>query len=174
MVKEHTSDLITRLGEPVLPYGRLDDQSKELLDGECDDFSAKTVNHTNNGKPNINYDLLVEECSDLLKLPYVKKFLWLIDFDDDRNLRLRLIPEQTENKNRKHKQIVCHSNFTSCGEAIQGGECWWCDKTETIFINPRSGRYGASSENEWNAVVEFFQHIYKNVVNLFDKVNWAK
>lgn len=165
MSKEYISDLIKRLGEPVLPYGRLS-QSQELLDGECDDYSPKTENHSTNGKPNLTYNITLEECADKLKLPSEKKFLWLIDFDEDKNLRLRLIPEQTENKNRKHKPIVCHSNFTQCGEALQGGECWWCDETETIYINPSSGRYGAVSVEQWDAVLEFFGFAgYKKVVD---------
>lgn len=162
---ELSPDFIKRLGEPVLPYGRLA-QSRELLEGECDDFSSKIQNHTSNGKPNLEYNLKPEECTDKLTLPPNKKFLWLIDFDEKKNLRLRMIPELTENKGRKHKPIVCHSNFTQCGEALQGGECWWCDETETIYVNPSSGRYGAIDVEQWNAVLEFFGIAgYKKVVD---------
>ena len=58
MNNEYISDLVKRLGEPVLPFGRLS-QSKELLDGECDDYSPKTENHSTNGKPNLKYNLIV-------------------------------------------------------------------------------------------------------------------
>lgn len=171
-MSKFSSDLIRRLGEPTLPYGRLS-QSKELLDGECDDFSNKTENHTDNGKLNLEYNLIVEECLDKLKLPANKKFLWLIDLDEKKSVRLRMIPEQTENKARKHKPIVCHSNFTMCGEALQGGECWWCDATGTIYVNPSSGRYGAVSEEQWNAVLELFKIVYEKVEDS-NNIEWNK
>jgi len=173
MSQEYISDLIKRLGEPILPYGRLQ-QSKELLDGECDDYSSKTEDHSNNGNPNLEYSIRVEECADKLELPTERKFLWLIDFDEDKNLRLRMIPEQTPNENRKHKPIVCHSNLTQCGEALQGGECWWCNELETIFVNPFSGRYGAVSVEQWTAVLEFFEFIgYKKVIDS-NIIKWEK
>lgn len=172
MNNEFNPDLVKRLGEPVEPYGRLS-QSKELFDGECDDFSNKTADHTKNGKLNLEYDLKEEECIDKLKLPANKKFLWLIDLNDEKQLRLRMIPEQTENKARGHKPIVCHSNFTMCKEALQGGECWWCDATETIYVNPSSGRYGADTEEQWNAVLEFFRIVYKKVEDS-NNIEWNK
>lgn len=111
-------------------------------------------------------NLSVDECSELDKLPVSKKYLWIIDeFQGD--LRLRIIPEVTENINRIHKPIVCHSNMTSCNEALQGGECWWCKETQTMYINPKSGRYGAETTKQWEAVKEFFKLIgYSNLIDI--------
>jgi hypothetical protein len=117
-------------------------------------------------------ELKSKECDDVSKLPEKKKYLWIID-EVDGELRLRIIPEITPNKDRKHKPIVCHSNMTACGMALQGGECWWSEETKAMYINPKSGRYGAESLEQWEAVREFFIQI--GYTNLYDSISpsWA-
>lgn len=161
-----------RLGPAVFPYERKKDQAPELLPGECDDFSNKTEDKSMNGSPEVDLNLSAEECIDSVKLPEKKKFLWIID-EIEGSLRLRIIPEVTTNKERKHKPIVCHSNMTACGKALQGGECWWCEETKTMFINPKSGRYGAETVEQWEAVKEFF--IETGYSKLIDSIpsTWA-
>lgn len=158
------STLTERLGPAVFAYGRKGSQSPDLLDGECEDFSGMSDDKSNNGSPAIDLGLKDAECTDIYKLPEKKKYLWIID-EFNGELRLRLIPEQTENKHRVHKAIVCHSNLTACGQALQGGECWWCDETKRMFVNPKSGRYGATTVVQWVAVLEYFGKIGFNVVN---------
>lgn len=166
------NSLLERLGPAIVAYERRGNQAPDLLDGECDDFSAQTDDKSNNGSPSIDLELVADECNEPHNLPEGKKFLWIID-EYEEKLRLRIIPEQTENKNRAHKPIVCHTNITGCNKALQGGECWWCEETKTMFINPKSGRYGAETVDQWNAVKEFFQQI--GYIKLTDSIpaEWA-
>lgn len=161
-----SKSLKKKLGPAVKPYERRKDQSPELLEGECDDFSNQTEDKSSNGEPINDLHLSPAECSELDKLPESKKYLWIID-EFQGALRLRIIPEVTRNINRVHKPIVCHSNMTACGEALQGGECWWCKETQTIYINPKSGRYGAETDEQWKAVKEFFISIgYSKLIDI--------
>lgn len=164
--------LAERLGPAILPYERKKEQATELLPGECVDFSYRTEDRSNNGSPEFDLNLSSQECIDLAKLPEIKKFLWIID-EVDGSLRLRIIPEVTPNEERKHKRIVCHSNMTACGKALQGGECWWCEETKTMFINPKSGRYGAETVEQWEAVKEFFIQIGYSKLNDSISSTWV-
>jgi hypothetical protein len=158
--------LIDRLGPPVYPFERKKEQHIGIMPGDCKDFSESTEDKSSNGSPVINLELIDDECINVWKLPENKKYLWIID-EIGNKLRLRFIPEVVENKERKHKPIVCHSNITACGKALQGGECWWCEETKTLYINPKSGRYGAETIEQWEAVKEFFIEIgYTKLVDI--------
>lgn len=164
--------LIERLGPAIHPYERKKEQAPDLLPGECVDFSNKVEDKSKNGSPQLDLQLIADECKDFTKLPEKKKYLWVID-EIEGDLRLRIIPEVTTNDDRKHKPIVCHSNMTACGKALQGGECWWCEESKTMFINPKSGRYGAETVEQWQAVNEFFVKIgYSNLIDSISST-WA-
>ncbi len=159
MIRDHAI-FLRLLGPAIGPFKRSPYQNQAPLPGECIDFSQKSQNCSSNGP--IQFDtahLTVAECADPYALPQEKKLLWLLD-EVDGTIRLRLIPEQTPNPERgKTPELVCHTNLTNCGNACQGGECWWCPETGILYINSQSGRYGHPSVAQWNAVVDAFREI---------------
>lgn len=49
--------------------------------------------------------------------------------------------------------IIKHSNLTGGAPAHSGGEIWFCSGTK-IIVNAYSGRYGASSREEFELIIE--------------------
>jgi len=163
-LQEYLADLIARLGPEILPFGRTENPKKVYPEEERISFLHQTYDAINDGIPEPLLDLQVAEID---VLPKGKMYIWLI-FLIDGNLNFRLIPDQHENPAAKNKiggrENVCHSNISAGGHALQGGECWWCGQKGRIYVNPKSGRYGAETLVQWNAVLEFFGHVgYSNV-----------
>ena len=85
------------------------------------------------------------------------KYLWLIDEENG----LRIIEENTPAPSERG--IVCHTNISGGKKALQGGELWFCDNG-LVYLNYRSGRYGASTaddlqEKHQEGVVEYFEYL---------------
>lgn len=159
MTDEKRKELAAKMGPLIEPFER----RKDLLNpkpgiGECEDFSNQTEDKSKNGDiPFEDCHLTAEELQNPYGLPDKKKFLWLIDLDGE-ELRLRIIPEVTEN-DKSDRGVVCHTNISACNKALQGGECWWNADQKIMYINDKSGRYGAETKLQWQAVLDFFREI---------------
>ena len=60
---------------------------------------------------------------------------------------------------------VCHTNITGGMPALQGGELWF-GEDGNVYINNASGRYGANSILQEEAVIEYFNLLGYDVVQL--------
>jgi hypothetical protein len=147
------------LGPLVKPFERTNFKSK-ILEGEdlIQPFISQTYNATENSLPE---NVLFSDKDKILSgNAESSKYLWIIDEDG-----LIIIPEQTQNE-LAGRQVVCHTNITGGKPALQGGELWF-DKEGTIYINNKSGRYGASTLNQREAILDYFRFVgYKNIVQL--------
>jgi hypothetical protein len=161
MAKDLNS-LIERLGPAVTPFCR-SRNNKELADGEGKLFSQETIDISASGWPSD-----VPTITDNADLASDKRYLWVIDLYEGK-LRLRILYELTHNPTRKLKQIVCHTNITGGATALQGGELWF-GKDGKLYINAQSGRYGAKSQDQWNAVKEFFNKVLKKELISIDDI----
>ena len=161
--EEYLADLIARLGPEVLAFGRTEDPERDFPDEEKINFFDETYNAIKDGVPEPLLDLLNAE---IPILPKNKMYIWLILLIDGQ-LYFRMIPDQHENPQGKivgGRSNVCHSNISAGGMALQGGECWWCNETGYMYVNPKSGRYGAATLIQWKAVLDFFDHVgYKKL-----------
>jgi hypothetical protein len=182
----YLEDLINRLGPEVLPFERTE-PSKKPAEEEVIDFSQQAYNAIKDDSPTpYSHHVMANEIkitgqldekqsvgSDSLSIPYNKMYIWLI-YIKDGGLEFRIIPDSMENSEGKKKvggrPNVCHSNISAGDKALQGGECWWCDETKTMYVNYKSGRYRAVTMAQWDAVIEFFNYVgYKNVVRINPK-----
>jgi hypothetical protein len=165
MSKFNLDDLIKRLGPEVLPFERDNDPTKKPASEEVIDLSSFAYDAINDEPPEPrSHHMTVQEIE---KLPKGKMYIWLVYFKNG-ELNFRIINDNFENKVGIAKvggrRNVCHSNISAGEKALQGGECWWCDETKTMYINYKSGRYGAKTQEQWNAVQDFFKHVgYENV-----------
>ncbi len=150
-----TPDLITRMGPPTLPFGRLGGQ-RSVLKGEDLVFSDHLFNATDDGRPE---NVVAVESRPADESVYDGKYLWVIDEDG-----LRTVLEAIPNSNAERGNM-CHTNITGGQEALQGGEMWF-GSDGNVYINDRSGRYGAENDVQWDAVVEYFGFVWYNVENL--------
>ncbi len=162
--EEYIADLIIRLGPEVLAFGRTDDPQRVYPPEERISFFDQTYNAIEDGVPEPLLDLQIAE---ITSWPKNKMYIWLILLIDG-ELHFRLIPDQHANPQGKAtiggRANVCHSNISAGGLALQGGECWWCNETGYMYVNPKSGRYGATTLTQWNAVLEFFDYVgYKKL-----------
>jgi hypothetical protein len=188
-MSNYLQELIERLGPETLPFGRTSNPNREPADEEIIDFSNHAYDAIDDGSPNptthhiaanevkitatVNEDLGISE--DAIDIPKNKMFIWLI-YRKDNLLHFKLIPDNFENTVGKNKiggrPNACHSNLSAGGKALQGGECWWCEEIKTMYVNNRSGRYGAVTIEQWKAVKDFFHHVkYANVV-LINPKGW--
>lgn len=74
-----------------------------------------------------------------------------------------LILESTPNPYAA-RLVMCHINITGGKAALQGGELWF-GTDGVIYINYKSGRYGAMTDEHRQTVVEYFNYVkYERVV----------
>lgn len=164
-------ELIENMGPEVMPFERNEEPTKKPAAEEVIDFSIYTYNAIKDDSPEPNtHHINIEEEK---ILPKEKMFIWLIYKRKD-ELCFRLIPDNFENRAGKNKvggrPNVCHSNISAGGKALQGGECWWCEATKTMYVNYKSGRYGAKTTYQWEAVLKFFEYVgYKKVKPIIPK-----
>lgn len=152
-----TDDHIILLGPPVLPFER-QGFIREILDGEDILFNDRHYNATEDGKP----DDVIEVNPETIDLdPMYGRYLWIIT-----ERGLHIILEQTPNPDSA-RGIVCHSNLTGGQSALQGGELWFGTDNK-IYINYRSGRYGAESEEQQAGVIEYFKYVGYNEIVVID------
>jgi hypothetical protein len=142
------------LGPSVLPFER-QGFIREMLDGEEIHFEGQCYDAIDDGKPND----VVEVNPDTIELdPETGRYLWVIT-----EIGMHIILEDTPNPASPRKK-VCHSNITGGNPALQGGELWF-GTDECVYINYRSGRYGAVTDEQEKYVVEYFKYVgYPNVV----------
>jgi hypothetical protein len=143
-----TKDHIENLGPDVFPFERIS-FSRKLLSGESIVFHNEMFDATEDSRPE-NAVIVNEESRE--KNPQIGRYLWVID-----RKGLKIILESTSNPNSE-RGCVCHTNITGGNKALQGGELWFGDN-DTVYINPRSGRYGNPSVNQWIAVGEYFRYV---------------
>ena len=151
---------IENLGPNVMPFERRANLQFKVQEGEAltELFQAAVYDATENGLPsNVKLadklDILNGKADDA-------KYLWIINESG-----LKIIPEQTSNPFAGRK-VVCHTNLTGGQLALQGGESWF-DAEEHVYVNNKSGRYGATTLKHREAVLDYFQFVgYKNVSQL--------
>lgn len=151
-----SDDWIERLGPSVLPFERRQFSSKIAV-GEDILFADETIDGNAGVRP-IDAPLLSVETI-LNSQPVAGKYLWIIDYQG-----LKLLPEATPNPYAA-RQMVCHTNITGGRAALQGGELWFGDDGK-VYINNKSGRYGANTIVQQTAVLDYFRSLSYDVVQL--------
>ncbi len=145
-----------RLGPAVLPFERTQ-FTRQVLDGEDVIFvdSILTIDRIySSGKLLTDIKLILSNDP-----PMQEKYLWVIDKNG-----LKLLPETTPNQLAARK-VVCHTNITGGAKAYQGGELWFGDDGK-VYINNRSGRYGADTLSQRTAVLDYFRSLGFDPVQL--------
>jgi hypothetical protein len=144
-----SDDLIKRLGPPVEPFERqnnIRNPKRQPLTGETLSFDKEVVSF-NSSKEISKQNLITTQAG---RYSSETKYLWIIDIKG----QLLLILESTPNPTALRK-MVCHSNITKGGKALQGGELWFVDERK-IALNFKSGRYGAYTLDQEHSVIEYF------------------
>lgn len=150
-------ELLEIIGPEVEPFERKG-FSSQLLPGETEILKDQIYDATEDGYPENTLFANVD-----IENPFSKqtRYLWVIKSDG-----IFIIPEATPNP-LSSRGIACHTNITGGKKAYQGGELWFGTDNK-IYINPKSGRYGAENELQWETVIKIFQLAgYKEVVSLF-------
>ena len=80
------------------------------------------------------------------------KYIWVIT-----GTGLFMVFENTKGPNR-NRSGLCHSNITGGKRAYQGGELCFC-RDGSLVLNFRSGRYGAETDTQKAAVVDYFHAV---------------
>jgi hypothetical protein len=154
-----TIEQLDHLGELVQPFERTNFKRK-VLDGEGtrEPFMQHIYDATENSYPP---DVLLIEPNDIINGQVESaKYLWVITPEG-----LTIIREQTPNP-LAERGIVCHTNLTNGGTAIQGGELWF-GKNGIVYLNNKSGRYGATTLAQRMAILDYFRFVgYKMVEQL--------
>ncbi|WP_375443896.1 hypothetical protein [uncultured Fibrella sp.] len=119
-------------------------------------FDAETFNATNGGKPP---NCVVISSATVFQQSKDGLYLWVIDQNG-----LRILLEATPNPIAK-RGVVCHTNITGGALALQGGELWFGDD-DKVYINYSSGRYGALTAVQEEAVIDYFTSLGYDVVQL--------
>lgn len=158
--------LIEQMGPETNPFGRKPEVNQTVHNEEKIDFSQMAFNAINDGSPEPKIYIQLDEVE---KLPKDKMFIWLVYLKNG-EVHFKMIPDSTENPDGKKivggRKNVCHTNLSAGEKALQGGECWWCEDSKTMYVNRKSGRYGAITKPQWDAVLEFFKFVgYQNVVD---------
>ena len=147
-----TPELTNIMGPEILPFERRG-FDRDVLNGE-DVLFIDCYDATDNGKPE---NVILVNPDQIEITPKIGRYLWVIDRSG-----LKIILEATPNPNAERK-IVCHTNITGGLPALQGGELWF-GANGIIYINFRSGRYGATKKDQELAVLEYFNLVgYKQV-----------
>ena len=142
------------LGPSVLAFERRG-FDRDLQEGEAIHFVDHLYDATDDGKP----ENVVEVNPETIELdPETGRYLWVII-----ETGMHIILEATVNDASQRKK-VCHSNITGGQAALQGGELWF-GTDEKVYINYRSGRYGAMTDEHMQTVVDYFIYVgYEQVI----------
>lgn len=146
----------TRLGPAVLPFERTQ-FARKVLNGEAIIFVDYIVDINRsgvNGVTVVDTPLITGD-----NPPMQGKYLWIIDKSG-----LKLIPKATPNPYAA-RGVVCHTNITGGDPAYQGGELWF-GADGNVYVNNRSGRYGANTLAQRDAVLDYFRSLGLNPVQL--------
>jgi hypothetical protein len=149
-----TTQLLDLLGPAVLPFERRG-FDRDILEGEDVNYAERLYDATDDGLPE---QAVCVPPKSILENPKYGRYLWVITANG-----MHIILEATPNPNAARK-VVCHSNITGGAPALQGGELWFGTDNK-VYINYRSGRYGAINEAQMEAVVAYFGYVgYEEVV----------
>jgi hypothetical protein len=151
---------IENLGPNVMPFERRGNPQFKIQDGEAitELFQNAVYDATEDSLP-LNV-ILVDKLNILNGDANDAKYLWIINESG-----LRIILEQTVNPHAGRK-VVCHTNLTGGELALQGGELWF-DMQGHVYLNNKSGRYGASTLKHREAILDYFRFVgYGNVFQL--------
>lgn len=149
---EEIKKLIRELEEPFGRRNRAAGTNLKPKKGETDDYRASNFDATEKGGQ------LPPRAKKISILPKTKteglrhKYLWVIN-DDGLFIQL----EATPNPNAE-RQCICHTNLTNGEKAYQGGEIWF-HEDGTVYINYASGRYGASTKEHRQGVLQYFREV---------------
>lgn len=162
-----TKEQFETLGPEVFPCKRRIDKGTFrgiIKDGEAVFEKGETVlfndfvhNITASGLPDNIINLAVDDI--INSSPLVGKYLWVIDKSG-----LKIIPESTPNPAVTRK-MVCHTNITGGMPALQGGELWFGEDNR-VYVNNKSGRYGADTDVQEKAVIAYFISLGLEAVQL--------
>lgn len=150
-----TDEQLEALGPLVQPFERID-FINIILPYEATLFAVETHNVTAAGKPDKVITVTVDTARQRLAQG---RYLWIIDQEG-----LKLILEATPNP-KANRGVVCHTNITGGKPALQGGELWFGEDNR-VYINYKSGRYGASTVGHRQAVLAYFRLLGFDVVQL--------
>jgi hypothetical protein len=159
-MSSETNPLIDQLGSAVLPFERKGFRRK-VKPGENVIFLRHILSLHSGQIP--DQCLRCEEI-DVEALRGDRKYLWIID-----DTGIYIIWENTLNP-QAERGCVCHTNITGNAKARQGGELWF-DAGGTIYLNYESGRYGADTDDQKQAVLEYFAWLGFTVVRLPDRAS---
>ena len=147
-MNELTDEWKSRLGPAVSPFERTQ-FSRRVLDGEDIIFIDHIIDAGREDNPasivRVDHTLVTNGDP-----PMDGKYLWIIDESG-----LKLLAESTPNPFAARK-VVCHTNITGGEKAYQGGECWFGTDGQ-VYINNRSGRYGAQTLTQRSAILDYFR-----------------
>lgn len=147
------------LGEAILPFERTGFKRKILVGENLRlPFINAIYDATEDGYP----DAVLMSDVTAIKQGNTEqtKYLWVIDANG-----LKIIPEQTRNL-FSARGVVCHTNLTEGKAAIQGGELWF-GTDGVLYLNNKSGRFGATTLQQRKAVIDYFNFVgYQNVKQL--------
>ena len=143
-----SAEHVERMGPPVAPFERIN-FSREILPGEEIIFAEHIINL---GEGIIPENILGTSRNLILNGSEEARYLWIIDA-----LGLKILLESIENPYSSRRKMV-HTNITGGANALQGGELWFSEEGK-VYINNRSGRYGANTLKQREAILEYFRAI---------------
>lgn len=148
-----TAEQTTRLGPAVMPFER---GSGEIFEGEAIRFNAHIFKPTEGDLP---LDCVKTSVAVIHQQDKAGRYLWVIDQSGLKIMR-EAIPNPFASRG-----CMCHTNITGGAPALQGGELWFGEDNK-VYVNNKSGRYGAENEVQRAAVIEYFTSIGYDLVQL--------
>ena len=148
--KQHLGPLVS----PFERHNRLHPESKRVMNiGETELFTSAIYDATEDGKPD---NVLLTSRDNRSR---ATKYIWVIT-----SKGIFIAHEETQGHPNRFRTGLCHSNLTGGKKAYQGGELWFLND-DSIVINFYSGRYGAETEEQKRAVVNYFYSVgYDRVI----------
>lgn len=147
-----SADLIARMGPTVAPFER--NPLRKVLPGEDKLFTEYVIDISNGTIPvgKVLFESKEQILQSSSQANSSTRYLWIIDESG-----LRIILENLDNPYSARRKMV-HTNITGGAKALQGGELWFSDEGK-VYINNRSGRYGANSLIQREAILEYIRDI---------------
>ncbi len=166
-----TQEELRKFGTPIEPFERSRNKRKDTHL-----FSYHTIKHDfiemihdarDDGTPSYPPDLQTVSEFEFNEIregrnDHKKKeccYLWIIDYEG-----IKILWEGTTNFHDTGEKRVTHTNITGGAKALHGGELFFCGNR--IFVNNKSDRYGHCTDEQWAAVIGYFQKTYSAYVIL--------
>lgn len=156
-----SDDQIARMGHLRAPFEHSSFGNRKVMPGEDILFSEYIIDLSDGIIP---YDRVVFENREMIleeALPKISqtRYLWIIDESG-----LKIILESIENPHSERGKMV-HTNITGGAKALQGGELWF-GTDGRVYLNYKSGRYGAYTPLQREAILEYFRDLGFDVVQI--------